>query len=272
MAAAATASAAKFGARRRAVRAKGDARFGASIPLDATRRVIPSTRTRWRGFIRIRWRSSSTSSRLWGITGFRIRCAKPLASSASGGVPMEGLPARPRRRSTASRGTARRLRTGTARVPGTRLSTRTASTAWTLRRAMYAMQMQAQMQAHMMGMGVGVGAGMGEGPHDHGAEGRGGVGLSREGPGESPIGAGAWMPREQMAQFQQFQQEMMNARGAARGRVRRRAERAAMSARAIAARVPGRRTPRRRVRANSRAAEAAARPRKRRPPARSRQP
>lgn len=47
------------------------------------------------------------------------------------------------------------------------------------------------------------------GPHDHGAEGRGGVGLPREGPGESPMGAGAWIPREQMARFQQFQQEMM---------------------------------------------------------------
>ena len=69
--------------------------------------------------------------------------------------------------------------------------------------AMYAMQMQAHMQAHMMGMGVGVGPGMGAGmgPHDHGAE----------GPGESPMGAGAWIPREQMAQFQQFQQEMMGA-------------------------------------------------------------
>jgi far upstream element-binding protein len=79
--------------------------------------------------------------------------------------------------------------------------------------ALYAMQMQAHMQAHMMGMGVGVGPGMGAGmgPHDHGAEGRGGVGLPREGPGESPMGAGAWMPREQMAQFQQFQQEMMAA-------------------------------------------------------------
>ena len=49
------------------------------------------------------------------------------------------------------------------------------------------------------------------GPHDHGAEGRGGVGLPREGPGESPMGAGAWIPREQMARFQQFQQEMMAA-------------------------------------------------------------
>ena len=83
--------------------------------------------------------------------------------------------------------------------------------------AMYAMQMQAHMQAHMMGMGVGVGPGMGPGmgagmgPHDHGAEARGGVGLPREGPGESPMGAGAWIPREQMAQFQQFQQEMMGA-------------------------------------------------------------
>ncbi len=79
--------------------------------------------------------------------------------------------------------------------------------------ALYAMQMRAQMQAHMMGMGVGpgVGPGMGAGmgPHDHGAEGRGGVGLPREGPGESPMGAGAWIPREQMARFQQFQQEMM---------------------------------------------------------------
>ena len=161
-----------------------------------SRRVIPSTRTRWRGFIRIRWRSSSTSSRLWGITGFRIRCAVILPRRrASGGVPMEGHP----RASAALYGFAGNrapVTYGYGPGPGNEAEYAYGEYGVDPAGAMYAMQMQAQMQAHMMGMGVGVGAGMGEGPHDHGAEGRGGVGLPREGqgPGESPMGAGAGCP------------------------------------------------------------------------------
>ena len=251
--------------------AYGDARFGASIPLDA--RFAPRDPLDAHAMARFHSHSMAQLEHQFASMGYH-GVSHPMrgnitASAASGGVPMEGHP----RASAALYGFAGNrapVTYGYGPGPGNEAEYAYGEYGVDPAGAMYAMQMQAQMQAHMMGMGVGVGAGMGEGPHDHGAEGRGGVGLSREGPGESPIGAGAWMPREQMAQFQQFQQEMMNAQAQHAGAFVP-AERAAMSARRAARRL-GRRTPRRRVRANSRAAEAAARPRKRRPPARSRQP
>ena len=194
--------------------AYGDARFGASIPLDA--RFAPRDSFETHAMARFHSHSMAQLEHQFASMGYH-GVSHPMrgnitASAASGGVPMEGHP----RASAALYGFAGNrapVTYGYGPGPGNEAEYAYGEYGVDPAGAMYAMQMQAQMQAHMMGMGVGVGAGMGEGPHDHGAEGRGGVGLPREGqgPGESPMGAGAWMPREQMAQFQQFQQEMMNA-------------------------------------------------------------
>ena len=192
--------------------AYGDARFGASIPLDA--RFAPRDSFETHAMARFHSHSMAQLEHQFASMGYH-GVSHPMrgnitASAASGGVPMEGHP----RASAALYGFAGNrapVTYGYGPGPGNEAEYAYGEYGVDPAGAMYAMQMQAQMQAHMMGMGVGVGAGMGEGPHDHGAEGRGGVGLPREGqgPGESPMGAGAWMPREQMAQFQQFQQEMM---------------------------------------------------------------